>query len=311
MVKLTEWTYSVDPYELYMLVNSDIRIPKSAMARKFKVNKKTAALWWNKAVEKKIIIPPFLRKRAYENFKEYFQFYNVKDPHIMYKTIQKNENVIYACVQTGFANLQVISKKPIELDGKKVFTGVRSDYYISKPLNICFKNSISLAKKKIQNLDSFKHKPSPLIYHKGIYQPWDEIDEKIYTELHNNMRKPFLEILENIGTYSEKIQNWFKRRNEFGQTIVTFFPHGEPSYMPSLFLIETSYDSLIIDIFSSFPVSNVFYRINDRLIMCIYLPFYPSPKGRYIVREILSILEKKELVKDYTNSIVEYYYRPD
>lgn len=279
------------------------------MARILKVNEKTAVLWWNQAVEKRIIFPPFLRKRAFENFKEYFQFYIVQDPHLLYKTLQEDENVMYLCVLTGVSNVQVVSKEPILLNGKSVLTGVRSDYLVSHPVPLPFKSCVPLIERKLHNLDSFQHSPSPLVYHTGEYQPWDDVDERIYTELCNDMRRPFLQVFKNVKTYSDKIQSWFKRRDEFGQTMMTFFPEGESSYLPSLFFVKTDYDSLIIDIFSTFPVTNVFYRIGDVLVMCLYLPF--SLEGRYFVREALSILKKEELVESYTNSIVEYGYRPD
>ena len=151
------------------------------------------------------------------------------------------------------------------------------------------------------------------------YSEWDQLDEAIYTALANDLRKPWVRVLKESDAYKDKIMNWFRRRDDFGSTHVMYFPEGESAYQLSLYMVETEYDSLLIDIFSELPASSVFYRLQNKLMICIYLPFLNSEGerfsysygGRFIVRKVLSILQKEELVTDCTNSIVEYYYRPD
>ncbi len=78
------------------------------------------------------------------------------------------------------------------------------------------------------------------------------------------------------------------------------------TYQLTTFFIETEYDSLLIDLFSSFPVSTVFYRLDNCVMMSIYLPY--TLEARSIVHKVLCELGKKELVSKYTNSITEYHY---
>ncbi len=171
--------------------------------------------------------------------------------------------------------------------------------------------AISQIERKLQNLtrykEAFSHISSPLLYHDTTYQ-WDDMDELIYRELSGDIRKPLDKALKKVGSYSDRMWNWIKKRDEFGQTIIMYFPEGEGSYLLSVYCIDTPYDSLLIDIFSSLPTSTVFYRIHDKFFMCAYLPFSPEGK-RYIIKKALATLWKKELVKSYTNSIVEYGYR--
>jgi hypothetical protein len=312
MVRPTLWTHTKDPYEIFQLVLNNPRIPGTEIARKLNVNPKTAEDWWNIAVKNRIIIPPVLRRRSFLNFREYFYFVRVNDPHSLYEELQKSKDIVYSSVQTGFANFQMIAETPLSLESEVILAGQRSNYHVSIPPHCSFKESISRIGHRLENLDRLTRNPSPLIYQKKVYGPWDELDEAIYCALSNNLRKPFTQIIESTGAYSDKIMAWFRNRDKFGNTITMFFPEGESSYQLSLFCVEISksYDWFLIDLFSQLPTSSVFYRIRKKLMMCIYLPFFPSPDARIIVRKVLSILQKKELVKRYTNSIVEYYKRP-
>lgn len=304
----TFWSHTQSPYRMFELISKNARIPKVQMARKLNINPCTLYIWFDEAIKKRIIIPPIFRRKAYTNFKEHFYFLNVEHPHLLYEELQDRNDISYFCVQTGFANFQIISKVPLNIDqGEIILEGSRSDYYVTSPPECTFKQSVSHIREKLKDLDSLKAKPSPLTFRREKYAPWDEADEKIFWMVCDNVRKPFREIIREIDTYADKVLHWFRTRDQFGHTITMYFPNGESSYQPSLFCIKTDHDALLIDLFSCLPVSNVFYRIGDRLIMWINLPYLLE--ARILVRKVLCKLEKEELVEEHTNSVVEYGYR--
>lgn len=310
-MKSTFWPYSKDPYEIFEILLEDPRIPKSQMTRIFNVNPKTFEKWWKAAIEKGIIILPVFRRKSFLNFREYFYFLRVEDPHRLYKSLQReSESLTYFSVQTGFCNFQIISNEPIAPEGEIILSGPRSDYFVTTPPNCRFEKGVKRIEDLLQDLGSLTPRDSPLQCHDITFEPWDEMDEAIFREICHNVRKPFASVVKSAGTYNDKAWSWFRNRDKFGDTITMFFPKGESSYQLSLYCIETQHDSLIIDIFSQLPTSSVFYRIRDKLMMCIYLPFFPSPEARIIPFEVLSVLKRKELVDDYTNSVVQYGYRP-
>lgn len=312
MVRSTLWKHRKDPYEIYQVVLQNPRIPQIELARIFHVNRKTANKWWHSAVDNRIIIPPIFRRKSFLNFREYFYFIRVDNPHSLYENLQDSKDITYYSVQTGFANFQIIAKKPLSLESDVILSGERSDYFVSTPPNCTFEKSIAFMEEKLKNLDTYENESTPLVYHAEDFNPWDELDEVIFQRLCNNLRSSFTDIIETTGAYSDKIMDWFRNREKFGHDVVMFFPRGESSYQLSLFCIDTEKetDSILIDIFSKLPTSSVFYRIEEKLMMSIYLPFLSGGGGRFIVRKTLDILQKKELVKSYTNSIVEYGFRP-
>jgi hypothetical protein len=277
------------------------------VARHFNVNNKTGASWIDAAFEKKIIRPPVIKKRSYTNLREYYYFIDHDDPHHLYETLQGLKDITYFTVHTGFANFQIVSSAPIDPPGRTILAGHRSDFHVSVPPDYGFEESLSYIKQRLGNLDTVHHSPSPLVFRDQTYSPWDEDSETMYLELCNDFRKPFVDVLRNTHTYTNKLWSWIKTIDDFGHVIVMYFPHGLGSYQATVYCIETEYDSLLIDIFSLLPVSTVFYRVSNKLLMSVYLPY--SLDGRFIVRKVLSTLKKKELVEKYTNSIVEYGYR--
>lgn len=307
-MKSTLWPHTGNPYEIFQLVLENPRIPKSEIARHFKVNPKTADVWWDTAIKNRIIIPPVFRRRSFFNFREYFYFIKTGDPHALYEELQKSKDISYYCIHTGFADFQIIAEKPLSLNLEVVLSGERSNYHVSTPPDCTFEEAVIRIQKKLAVLEELEPYPSPLIYQKKTYGTWDDLDEAIYRQLANDLRMPFAQIIKLTDAYSDKIMDWFRNRDRFGQTMTMFFPLGESSYQLSLFSVKTENDWLLIDLFSELPTSTVFYRLKKRLMMSIYLPF--SLEGRFIVRKTLSVLQKKELVSEYTNSIAEYYYRP-
>lgn len=309
MTRSAIWRHSRSPYELFQLIVEHPRIPRSEIAREFNINPKTAEIWWNHAIERHIVVPPVFRRRCYANFREYFYFLDVEDPHMLFNELQENEDISYFSVESGFANFFVIAKNSIDIEGEVMAEGCRSDYYVSIPPDHDFETAVSMIRRKLEALDYYKDSPSPLMQRDYAYEQWDEKDEAIFQSICNDVRKPFSRILKETDTYSDKIMGWFRRRSEFGHTITMFFPEGDSSYILLRYLVETEKDSLLIDIFSELPTSTTFYRLNDKLVIALYLPF--TAEGRKIVREAMSVLKREGLVTDYTNSFVEYGFRPD
>lgn len=294
---------------MFSLIIKEPRIPKTLMARACKVNPNTIHLWWDAAIRKRIIILPIFRRKSYSNFAEHFYFFNTEDPHELYEQLQQTDlPLIYFAVHTGICNFQIISKEPINLsDIDLIYYGVRSDYFVSIPPNIPLETSIKRVDNILGNLDRIELRESPLQFRDYAYEPWDEKDEAIYWNICNDLRKPFASVIKSTRTYNDKAWDWFKSRHKFGDTITFFYPNGEGAYAPSMYFIDTDYDSIIIDLFSQLPTSVLFYRMCDKVVLTTYLPF--TLEGRSIVRRALSILKKEKLVNGYTNSVVDYYYR--
>ncbi len=308
-MKTALWPFSSDSYKIFQLLLTDPRITERSLAREFNVTEKTIGNWLRYAFNNVIVRTPVFRRKSFINFREYIYFVRARDPDEFYESlINKNNGILFCSVQTGFSNLQIVSTGEINLKEEVVFSGTRSDYHVSIPPKRDFSESFRLMEEKLNSIGDLNPSPSPLIWRNEYYTKWNEDMEKIYLQLFNDMRKPFRQILRETGVDFQIFKKWLKDRDEFGQTIIMYFPDGVSAYQPTTYCIETEHDSLLIDLFSNLPVSCYFYRLDDRLLMKLYLPY--TTKGKKVVRNILRALRKKELVQDYANSIDEYYYTP-
>jgi hypothetical protein len=190
-----------------------------------------------------------------------------------------------------------------------ILSGTRSDYHVSIPPDRTFQKAAERIGEKLKTIDQFEHQESPLLFRKGSYEPWNKKKERLYDEFCNDLRKRLTRVMKRAHVNSDTIMNWVRTRNEFGHTITMFFPEGLHSYMPVTYALQTDFDSVLIDLFSELSTPSVFYRIDTTLLMTIYLPFFPSPETRIIPYKVLSILQKKELVNEYTNSVIQYSYK--
>ena len=304
------WPYKVDTYELFRLISENPRMRKKDLSYLYNVNEKTAANWWDQAIRRGIIRPPIFRRKSFLNFRENFYYLNAEDPHEMYLELKENKDLIFFSVQSGFSNFQVVSSDKLTFKDI-VVSGSRSDYYVTTPSPCSFDDSVLMIQKKLKNIETIKKTPSPLVYHDEVFE-WDELDQKIYKELFNDFRKSYRTILRNTGAYSNKVLHWLRNCDQFGQAIVMYFPRGLGAYQPTTFLVETDHDSLLIELFSCFPVSTVFFRIEKYLVFKVYLPFTldGEPPYRSIPYIVLNSLKKRKLVLNYTNSVDQYHYRP-
>ncbi len=304
------WPYEkVDPYDLFQLLRVNPRITGAEVSRISKVYRTTGEKWLNAAFENLIISYPMFRRKSFLNFRDYFYFVKVTNPLESYERIKKMENISYCSVQAGPFNLQIVSSEKIDPPGDIVLSGPRSDYFVSVPPNCTFRMSFQNILEKLENIDTYEETPSPLVYHDEVFPNWDSGMETIYRELRMDMRKPFKYLVVKKGVYSDKIMEWLKNRDQFGSTIVMFYPEGLKSYEETKFYVQTDHDSILIDLFSTLPTSSTFYRVDNVLVMKVALPF--SAENRKIVDESLTKLMEKGIVHEYTYTIDRYYYRVD
>jgi len=70
-----------------------------------------------KSREEQYIVGPEARKMAYLNFPEHVYFVDCDDPNLLYQKYREDENIIFHALMYGFANLWVISKEKIDIEG--------------------------------------------------------------------------------------------------------------------------------------------------------------------------------------------------
>lgn len=305
-------------YEL--LWSKDPRIYVKDIASVLHVDPRTASRRIREAFELGYIVGPQIRKRSYANMTEYMYFTNCKNPLEAYKRYSKDENVLYHAVMAGFANLWVVSRKEIEVEGDIVLEGLRSDYYVSHAPDHSWETAKQVMQRKVEEFNLEEYTSTGFIknqWNKTI--EWDIEFEKLYREFKYNLRKSLTPIMKKHLISGQKIYEFLDNLFECCTIATCYFPEGISLYDPYLFLFETDYPDFVIELFSELPTSPFFFQCSDKLFLRSYVErqflrcedLQIANIGQLYIPLLIYDLLKKGIIKSEEHAIIEYSWSKD
>ncbi|MBU7009081.1 MAG: hypothetical protein HXS46_00205, partial [Theionarchaea archaeon] len=209
----------------------------------------------------------------YSNFPEHVYFLDCDDPDLLYQKYREDENIIFHALMYGFANLWVISKEKIDIEGDIIVEGLRSDYYVAFAPNHSWDDAIQIIRKKIQDFDPKEYEPKGYIKtHFGDTVEWSETDKILYRYFKDDLRKPFAPVMDEYEICTYTLYKWLERLPECCTIATFYYPETLREYEPYLFLFETDYEDFIIDLFSELPSSSWFFKVSDKLFLYARVP---------------------------------------
>ena len=255
---------------IYEELHRDFRIFINELSDSLQVNRTTARKRLHEAFEKGYIEPPQVRKRSFENFEEIIFLLRCENPVKAYKQLRNDKNIVYHSVLKGFANLLVISTvKNLDIDGERVKTGRRSDYYVSYALNQSWTESLIKMRDMIRNFNPEKYMPKGIIqthWHERV-DWWDSEFETLFRELKYNGREKYTPLMEKYHISSTKVSQFFTMIDAACTVTTRYFPESLYQYDSYLFMIETDYEDFIVELFSQLPTSSFFFKCADNLFV--------------------------------------------
>lgn len=262
---------------------------------------------------------PQIRKRSYQNLKEYMYFMRLENPLDAFEIYSTNGTVTYQAVMGGSVNFWMITDEKADPPGDVVAEGPRSDYYVAFAPDVTWETAFTRIYEKINDFDPASYTPQGIIEnHWNESTVWDREDEMLYISFQFDLRKKLTPVMKENLISGEKLYKWFDQLDQNCTVFTRFFPEKITAYDPYLFMIETAYDDFIIDLFSQFPTSTMFFRVGDSLFCYCYV------KRAYIKRVVspvttikdlrmlfmLKMLSKKGYISDWQHSSIEYcWYR--
>jgi hypothetical protein len=280
---------------------------------------RTARSRIKEAFDKLYIVGPQIRKRSYENLKEYVYFVNCEVPERLYVRMRQDQNVIYHAKTTGFCDLFVIAKEEMDIKGDIVIEGFRSDFLISYAPDHTWDNAFKTMSKNIRDFDPGEYEPKRLIgVHHNEKVDWDWEDELLYRYFKYILRNPLTPVMRDHEITRNKILKWFDRLSETCTIFTDYFPDGMLVYDQYLFMFETDYEDFIIELFSELPASTTFFKVSKKLFTYIHIPkgyarntdFHKTSKILYLPLLILNLLDRG-IIKHKAHTIVEYFCGKD
>jgi hypothetical protein len=274
---------------------------------------------FEEAYNHQYIVGPQIRKRSYENLKEYVYFVNCEVPERLFIEYRENQNVIYHAKAAGFCDLFVIAKEKMDINGDIVIEGYRSDFYVSYAPDSTWDNALRTMREKVEGFVPSEYVEKNLIKnHLEQSIRWNRDCEILYKYFKYDLRKPIEHVAEDQGVYRWDIYRWFDRLSETCTIFTDYFPDGMLVYDQYLFMFETDYEDFIIELFSELPASTTFFKVSKKLFTYIHIPkgyarntdFHKASKILYLPLLILNLLDRG-IIKDKEHTIVEDFCGKD
>ncbi|MBU7044885.1 MAG: hypothetical protein HXS54_00495, partial [Theionarchaea archaeon] len=278
---------------------------------------KIAATRLKMAYESGFVSAPDIRKKSYENLREYIYFIKCEDPEFLYLKYREDPNVIYVVKAVGFFNLWITVKNKMDTDGEIILEGFRSDYHVSYAPDRTWDTAMEIMQKRIANFDSKSFNPQHILEnHFDETIDWDEEDELLYRYFKYDLRKPFTPLMREHGISKDKIDSFLNRLPNTCTIATHYYPESLPLYDTYLFMFETNFEDFIIDLFSELPSSVSFFKVENRLLANVYVPWQVVRKsdlqvapGNYYIPLLLMDLLRKGIIKKKEYAILEYFWR--
>ena len=272
----------------------------------------------DEALDNEYIVGPCLKKKSFENLGEKMYFIKCENPEKTDITFREDDNIVYHARLDGFCNLWTMSKDKIAVDGDVLAGGLPTDYYVSFPPNWTWGMGFNSIRTKVETFNLNTYTPKHILTnHWDKTVEWTELDEILYREFKYNFRKPLLTVREKHKIWWGDIYDWLEKVPECCQILTYYYPASISAYDQYMFMIETDYEDFIIELFSQFPTSTVFFKIKDILFSYMHIDrqYLRNPESgtdnlsQMNISSIMEDLLEKNIIKNVSRAYIAYCWR--
>lgn len=301
---------------IYEVLYNDYRINVKNVASLLDSDRHSTSNRLAEAFDLGYVSKPQTRKRSYQNLKEYLYFVRDDNPLDAFELYTRCEDVMYQAVLGGPVTIMIQTREEMNVRGDVFLAGVRSDYFVSLAPDLTWDEAFKKIHRKIEKFDPEMYKfQGKIENHWNESVEWDREDEKLFSAFQYDLRKKLTPIMKENLISGEKIYKWFNRLDETCTVFTQFFPEGVTAYEPCLCMMDTDYEDFIVDLFSQFPTSVMFFKVRNTLFCHLWVKKshlrVQTPLKSVEELEIPFIfrtLQKKKYVSKWWYSSIQYHY---
>lgn len=301
---------------IYELLYQNPRIYATDISSVLKIDRNTVRNRMYEAFNEGFVSKPQARRRAHREFREFVYFLECKNPHDTFSDYIEDRTIPYHAKMAGFANMMVISNVELQSD-YTVFEGSRSDFHMSFAPDQPWERTIERIREKIEVFDESHYQPKGIIKTHTEEIKWDSEDEILFRAFKYDLRIPFTPIRKKHLISSGKIYEWFNNLPQTCTIFTLYYPKAVSQYDPYLFMLETDYEDFIIDLFSEFPTTTTFFKVDSKLFVYAhverqYVRIFDFCKPKELqIPIIMQNLIDKGIVRNEKHAIIECYWRKE
>lgn len=256
---------------MYELRMEKPRVKVYEIAQYLRVARNTVYKRQKKALENGILFNPQLRLKMFEDVKEYVYVMSSDTAFRAYNQFKEDNRLCYEIFATGYTDLLLITSEPLprsELDslGKVVLNGTRSTYICPKVPATAYGTAMSY----IEDFAQQDFEPSHwVVEYPSREVLWKERDWELFSLLRYDMTKKYTELAQSVEMSYDGFRWSLRRILANTQVIVPYYPEGYSRYINFYFFFQSSYEQMLIDMFSLVPCFTMLYKVEDWLLVCL------------------------------------------
>lgn len=309
MSKLTDSQKVEVYYSIYEQLLQDERISLANMSRNLGLARNTVTSHYNYMMMAEILRSPSMRLKMFEDLREYVYFLNFERPLRVYEELVHHPSVVFHCLASGAFDMIVIADSPLDFESHPQFKecllqGARGDYYVSHVPRGIYEDAFQKIKKTIEEGNLQRSRISVEFPKRDIM--WTELEWKLFYDLKFDMRRTFTDIVK-----KHKISKWlfyqsYERIKKNCFTVIPFYPSKHKNYSDFYFILKTSHEESLMNLFMELPCSSMFFKVGDYLGTWINVINTFPFKGFF---ELFHLMDDNGIAEDISYALPVYTYR--
>jgi hypothetical protein len=257
-------------HRIYEQIYQDPLMPVYEIARNADLSRNTVSKYLQEMQDQTSLLGPYLRMKATPTYKEYVYLANFSDPKQKFTALSCFPPVLDVVHTFGGWTTLLITNQPLDITRMYGFQElVLSEYKYSTITPKTEFISWNAAFVKISKILEDPGPPSRLKREVAPHLNWGEDQWKIYSIFNVNMRKIVTTSLQKILVRYETYVEWKEDLDTHCTVHTGFHPRSYNQYTGHWLLFSSSYEPLLVKVFSSLPVTPCIVETGHHLLVFV------------------------------------------
>ena len=289
-------------HRIYEQIYQDPLMPGHVIARNSGLSRNTVSKYLHEMLTQTMLLGPSLRMKPTPAYKEYVYLANFSDPKRKFNALSCFPSVLDVVHAFGDWTTLLIASQPLDITKMYGFQDLvlcECKYSTMTPKTefISWKAALSKASMILEDPGA----PSRLKRELAPHLDWGEEQWKIYSIFNSNMRKTVTTSLQKVLVRYETYVEWKEDLNTHCTMHTGFYPRSYGQYTGHWFLFSSSYESLLVRIFSCLPVTPCIVETEHHLLVSVNT--LPSSALKRLT-DLIVDMKSGGLVKDVKYGLV-------
>ena len=294
-------------YKIFCQIYDEPRIQIYEISKALGIYRKSVSRALQEMIDQQILIGPEFRLKSMEKKPKTYYILDFDDPFKVFERLRENKQLTYIGIVFGDFPVIAAGDPGIKFDEypgfkEMIFSGVRGEMLTPKASQLEWEECAKRILKEIEKSDTWE---KSTWVSEPVDIPWDHQEWEFFFEFREDIRRKIAPLVREQDVSFRKFYEWLNAVDNYTTTHTMFYPEGYASYTEYLFLFKTDYEHALIDLFSIFPTTSVFFKVGSYLYTKI------SIRTDLLITSLskaIYTLEERSIIEDFYKGIAVMYH---